>query len=287
MAKPRAILKRANAVRSTARITNTMRMIATARYKKAFDRAVAARPYTDRLGKLIGELSAATGDFRHPLIEEREEKNVTLLGIASNRGLCGGYNSNVSKETVRTVARLEAAGAHVESNVAGKRLAGMLKYAGVRTDHVLTHLDDRPRFEQINEMVTPFLAAYEAGQVDGLYIVYTKFLSASRQEAVTERVLPLSRPEGVKASGETDYIFSPDPETILSELLPRSVRLKVFQAFLDASVSEQSARMIAMQGATENAYELIRTLTQQYNRSRQALITTELSEIMGGVAALE
>ncbi len=287
MAKPRAILKRANAVRSTARITNTMRMIATARYKKAFDRAVAARPYTDRLGKLIGELSAAAGDFRHPLIEEREERNVTLLGIASNRGLCGGYNSNVSKETVRTVKRLENAGVQVQSNIAGKRLAGMLKYASVDPDNVLTHLDDRPRFEQINEMVTPFLTAYEAGEVDGLYIVYTKFLSASRQQAVTERVLPLSRPEGSQTSGETDYIFSPDPETILSELLPRSVRLKVFQAFLDASVSEQSARMIAMQGATENAYELIRTLTQQYNRSRQALITTELSEIMGGVAALE
>ena len=287
MAKPRAILKRANAVRSTARITNTMRMIATARYKKAFDRAVAARPYTDRLGKLIDELSAAAGAFQHPLLDERDEKKVVVLAIASNRGLCGGYNSNVSKETVRTVKRLQREGIGIDSHVAGKRLAGMLNYAGVEPDHVLTHLDDRPRFEQINEMATPLLAAYQAGEVDGLYVVYTKFLSASRQEAVTERVLPLSRPKGEKAASETDYIFSPDPETILSELLPRSVRLKVFQAFLDASVSEQSARMIAMQAATDNAHELIRTLTQQYNRSRQALITTELSEIMGGAAALE
>ena len=287
MAKPRAILKRANAVRSTARITNTMRMIATAQYKKAFDRAVAARPYTDRLGKLIDELSSAAGDFKHPLLEEREEKKVTLLAVASNRGLCGGYNSNVGKEALKTARRLGESGVELTSYVAGKRLAGMLKYAGVEPDQVLTHLDDKPRFEQINEMVTPFLAAYEAGEVDGLYVVYTKFLSASRQEAITERVLPHRRPEASGSAGEVDYLFSPDPETILSELLPRSVRLRVFQAFLDASVSEQSARMIAMQAATENAYDLIRDLTQKYNRSRQALITTELSEIMGGAAALE
>jgi len=288
MPKPRAILKRAKAVKNIAKITNTMRKIAQSRFRRAMNRAVAARPYTDRLVRLIEDLSGAAGEVRHPYLEEREEKRVALLAIASNRGLCGGYNSNVARETLRARAELEGRGAAVSFVVAGKRLAGMLKYQHVPLDAVLTHIDDRPRFEQVDELATRFLPAFEAGKVDALYVTYTRFVSAARQHAATERVLPLARPATAgEPAPAPDVIFSPDPQTILQDLLPRSVRLKLFQAFLDAAVSEQTARMVAMTAATDNANDLIEALTRKYNRSRQAQITTEISEIVGGAAAQE
>lgn len=292
MAKPRAILNRANAIKNIAKITGTMEKIATARFKKAFQRAVAARPYTDQLSRLIAELSAAAGDFRHPLLESRDLSRVVVLVVGSNRGLCGGYNSNISRLGYETLETFREQGRDVRAYVAGKRVATMLRYRGVKFADVYTHIDDRPAFADVDAIATRFLDAFVAGEIDALFVAYTKFLSASRQTPVAEQVLPLARPEEASATapgpatGERDWIFSPDPETILAELLPRSVRLKVFQAFLDAGVSEQSARKVAMKNATDNANDLIKSLTKKYNRSRQALITTELSEIIGGAAAL-
>lgn len=290
MAKPRAILKHAQAVKNIAKITKTMQMIATARFKRAHDRAVAARPYTDRLAHLLAELSGAVGAVPHPLLEAREARRVALVAIASNRGLCGGYNTGVARETVALHARLVAQRIEVRTIVSGKRLATMLRHRGVPMERTITHIDDRPRFEDVDALTTPLLNAFTAGEIDALHLVYTKFLSSARQVPAAEPVLPLGGlPGGDGATGPVarDWIFSPDPESILADLLPRSVRLKVFQAFLDAGVSEQTARMVAMKSATDNARDLITSLTQKYNRSRQALITTELNEIMGGAAALE
>lgn len=289
MPKPRAILKQADSIRSIAKITGTMEKIATSRFKKAFDRAVAARPYTDRLGRLIGELTAASGGIEHPLLEKREPKRIALLGIASNRGLCAGYNLTVARTVLDERARLQAEGAEVGMWASGKRLSTMLKFHGIDFEGSFTHIDDRPRFADVDAITQKVMQAFLAKELDGLVLVYTKFLSASRQRVVTETVLPLGRPvaEEGKLSGDRDWIFSPDPETILADLLPRSVRLHVFQAFLDAGVSEQIARRIAMKNATDSANDFIRSLTLKYNRSRQALITTELSEIIGGAAALE
>jgi F-type H+-transporting ATPase subunit gamma len=294
MAKPRAILNRAKSVKSIAKITGTMEKIATARFKKAFQRAVAARPYTDRLSDLIQELSAAAESFHHPLLEKRDGNKVALLTVASNRGLCGGYNSNVARLTHEAVKAFDAEGKDVDLIASGKRIITMLRYRGVEFADTITDIDDRPTFEQVDAVATPLMEAFVAGKLDALYVAYTKFESASRQTPVVEQVLPMSRPatpeagEAAKpeAGAEREWIFSPDPESILAELLPRSVRLKVFQAFLDAGVSEQAARKVAMKNATDNANDLIRSLTQKYNRSRQALITTELSEIIGGAAAL-
>lgn len=298
MAKPRAILNRANSIKNIAKITGTMEKIATARFKKAHKRAVAARPYTDRLTALIQELSAAASSFQHPLLEAHdEEKKVAMLGVGSNRGLCGGYNSNIARKFHETRETLVAEGKDVAAYVAGKRIIGMLRYRHVPFEQEITDIDDRPTFEEVDAIATPLMDAFVAGKIDALYVVYTKYLSATRHTAVTERILPLARPtvEGSDESGpgkparvtaERDWIFSPDPETILAELLPLSVRLKVFQAFLDAGVSEQSSRKVAMKNATDNANDLIKFLTQKYNRSRQALITTELSEIIGGAAAM-
>jgi F-type H+-transporting ATPase subunit gamma len=294
MAKARAILKRIGAVRNIAKITNTMQMIATARFKRAFDRAVAARPYTDRLGKLIEELTVAAGDYSHPLLQTRDAKRVAVLAIASNRGLCGGYNSHVSRSLARLREELARREVEVELHVSGKKLISGLRFQGVAMASTISHIDDKVRFDEVDEVASPLIERFQSGELDELHVVYTKFLTSARQQACAEQVLPLT-PEAV--AGDEDArskppwgrqtIFSPDPQTILDDLLPRSVRLHVFQAFLDAAVSEQTARRMAMKVATDNAHDVVVELTRTYNRSRQAQITTELSEIMGGAAALE
>jgi F-type H+-transporting ATPase subunit gamma len=296
MAKPRAILKRRRAVQGIARITKTMQMIATAKFKRAFDRAVAARPYTDRLTALIAELSATVTGFTHPLLAERTPRRVAILAVAGNRGLCGGYNSGVARALGQARRDLERRGfsqgaGTLEVVVAGKKIASVLKFQRVRVDALHTRFEDKPSFAQVDEVASGLLTRYERGELDEVHLVYTKFLSSARQRPVAERILPLALPSGAPAGAakghRPDWIFSPDAATILSELLPRSVRMRVFQAFLDAAVSEQTARMIAMKAATDNAGDMIRSLTMLYNRSRQSQITTELSEIMGGAAALE
>ncbi len=287
MAKPRAILKRRQAVQNIAKITKTMQMIATAKFKKASDRAIAARPYTDRLTRLIADLSAAAGDFRHPLLEVREPKRAAVLGMASNRGLCGGYNSNIVRSSNEARRAIEARGLEVEMHVSGKRLESALRYQKVDRASFISHIEDRPAFDEVDEIASEFMRRYETGEIDELHVVYTKFESAARQSAVVEQVLPLQQVADDDNETSRDYIYHPDAATILSDLLPRSVRLHLFQAFLDAAVSEQTARMVAMKSATDAANEMIRDLTMLYNRSRQTQITTELSEIIGGTAALE
>jgi F-type H+-transporting ATPase subunit gamma len=286
MAKPRAIFKRRKSVANIAKITKTMQMIATAKFKRAFDRAVAARPYTDRLRGLIGRLAAAAGEFTHPLLEARPARRVAVLGIAGNRGLCGGYNSNVGKRLTEFRRGVAARGLEVEVHAAGKKLGSTLRYQKVPVVALHRQFEDKPTFAQVDEVASDLLRRYEAGEIDELHVVYTKFESAARQRAVSEQVLPLTLPGGAAVAGG-DPIFDPDPATILSDLLPRAVRMHLFQAFLDAAVSEQTSRMVAMKAATDNARDMIKSLTMQYNRSRQTLITTELSEIMGGAAALE
>ncbi|MDJ0972937.1 MAG: ATP synthase F1 subunit gamma [Planctomycetota bacterium] len=284
MAKPRAILKRRSSIQNIAKITKTMQMIATAKFKRANDRAVGARPYTDQLTALINELSSAAGEFQHPLLEAREPKRVAVLAIASNRGLCGGYNTNIVKKTAQVRQGILDRGLDLTLEVSGKKPAAVLRFQKVPIDKTYLHFEDKPTFEEVNEVATDFMNRYEAGEIDELHVVYTKFLTAARQEAVVEKVLPLEPPEGKEGR---DYLYHPDAASILRDLLPRSVRLHVFQAFLDAAVSEQTARMVAMKAATDNAVEMIKDLTMLYNRSRQTLITTELSEIIGGAAALE
>jgi F-type H+-transporting ATPase subunit gamma len=287
MPKPRAILKRKKAVQNIAKITKTMQMIATARFKKAFDRAVAARPYTDRIGELVARLSAAAGTFEHPLLVAREPKRVAMIAIASNRGLCGGYNSGIVRQTM--IARREAVakGRALTLIAAGRKLAGALKFQGVAPDEVHTHFEDKPSVAQVNAVATPLLEAYAKGDLDEVWVSYTKFESAARQRPALERILPFSVATTVAKGPAVEYLFDPDAATILTDLIPRTVRLRIFQAFLDAAVSEQVARMTAMKSATDNANDMIKALGRLFNRSRQSQITTELTEIMGGAAALE
>src|SRR5262245_46780340 len=286
MPKPRAILKRKKAVQNIAKITKTMQMIATARFKKAFDRAVAARPYTDRLTELVARLSSAAGDFKHPLLEKRPPQRTAILAIASNRGLCGGYNSGIVRATLGARREATAAGKTLRLVASGRKLSGALKFQGVPPDETLVQFEDKPTYAQVDAVLTPYVEAYAKGALDELLVVYTKFESSARQRPVVERVLPFEVPQAAGASTR-DWIFDPDAKTLLTDLIPRTVRLRVFQAFLDAAVSEQVARMTAMKSATDNARDMIKALGRLFNRSRQSQITTELTEIMGGAAALE
>jgi F-type H+-transporting ATPase subunit gamma len=289
--KPRAILKRRKSIQNIAKITKTMKMIAQAKFKRAFDRAVAARPYTDRLTALVGELSRAAGtDFTHPLLEPREGARIAMLAVASNRGLCGGYNSGVARATIEAHRAAVAEGKEVQLVVVGRRVTSALRVAGITPERTITTFDDRPTLEQAREAVAPLVEAYAQGRVTEVRLAYMRFESASRQFPVVETVLPFPVPTpapGEKAPVERDWIFDPSPAAILTDLIPRAVRLRFFQAFLDASVAEQVARMAAMSAATDNAQDMIVSLGRLFNRSRQAQITTELSEIMGGAAALE
>lgn len=298
MAKTRAIVKRRKAIRNIRKITRTMELIATARFKRAMDRATEAEAYTRKIAELVDDLSQSGLEIAHPLLETREEiKNGLLLAICSNRGMCGGYNSNLLRASVRRLDHLKEAIASIRLEVSGKRGLAFFRFRGVQLDELFTHFEDRPSFEEVEVLADRYLEWYASGRVDRIDVAYTRFISSSRQKVTIQTLLPLSGPEagasesdsGEQAGGglPAQYEFLPDPAGILEEILPVSFKVRLFKCFLDAAVSEQIARMVAMKGATENADEIIRNLSMRYNRARQAQITKEISEIIGGAESLK
>lgn len=300
MAKARAIVKRLKAVKNIRKITRTMELIATARFKKAMDRATEAAAYTKKIAELVADLSqtAMTG-FTHPLLQVHEvEKNSILLVLTSNRGLCGGYNGGVLRLAQRRIAEAKEKGVNLELEVSGKRGLNFMRFQQRTVNHPYTHFEDKPAFEEVEVLANRFIQLYVSGKLDRLDVAYVRFQSISRQTAVLETLLPVGQlaaatKEGaaVAAAAETgpkiEYEFLPSAREILEEIVPASFKARLFKCFLDAAVSEQIARMVAMKGATENAGTMISDLTQTYNRARQSQITSELSEIIGGAAALE
>ena len=295
MANARSLVKRLNSVRNIRKITRTMELIATGRFKKSMDRATEAAAYTNKISEIVGDLGRADLKFSHPLLQERSEiNNCVLLVLTSNRGLCGGYNGAVLRNTLQQMKQLKADGIECTLEVSGKRGIKFLNFQQVELGRTYTHFEDRPTFAEVDELGTRFIADYIAGRIDRLDVSYTAFESISRQRAVVESILPLSNLAGHSGDGNegahvrgVDYEFAPSPQEILEELVPAAFRARLFKCFLDAAVSEQIARMVAMKGATENADEMAGSLKQQYNRARQAAITSELAEIIGGAAALE
>ncbi len=293
MAKARALDKRRKSIRNIRKITRTMELIATARYKKAMDRATAATAYTQRITRVVADLARAGLEVSHPLLEAHEEvKTATLLILTANRGLCGGYNGSVLRTALPRLDELKQT-CPVAVEVSGKRGIAALKFRKIHLDQSYTQFDDQPKFEQVEAIASRFLEAYATGKLDRLDVAYTKFLSSSKQTAVVETLLPLGSLEGAEAkekeepSGESMYEFLPSAESILEEVVPASFKAKLFKCFLDAAVSEQIARMVAMKSATENASEMIKELSSDYNRARQGQITGEIMEIIGGVEALK
>ena len=303
MANPRELDKRRKSVRNIRKITRTMELIATARFKKAMDRASAATAYTNRIMKLVQDLMATGLDVEHPLLQARDTVNrATLLVLTGNRGLCGGFNGNVQRAAIHRWRELNGDVPHCRLEIAGKRGIAAFKFRGIVPDTTYTHFEDKPAFDEVDLIASRYLDEYATGQMDRLDVVYTKFVSISRQVVTTETLLPLTAlvgelqsPVGGAAGGQLApsngkqslYEFLPSPASILEEVIPTSFKIKLFKCFLDSAVSEQIARMVAMKSATENADDLIRRLSRQYNRARQSRITSELMDVIGGVEALK
>lgn len=293
MANTRAIVKRRKAIRNIRKITRTMELIAAARFKKALDRASEAEAYTRKIAELAADLSASATNVTHPLLEKRETvKNSVLLVLTSNRGLCGGYNAAILREAMPAIRRNQGENVNLHLELSGKRAIAYCKYQGIKSDRTFTNFEDKPTFEEVDELAERYIADYISGKIDRVEVVYTKFINAARQTAVVETLLPLSNlstngPKAETPTSAVEYEFLPSANDILQELLPTSFKVRLFKAFLDAAVSEQIARRVAMKAATESAGDMIKSLSQEYNRARQAQITKEISEIIGGVEALK
>lgn len=298
MAKTREIKKRIKAVSNIRRITRTMQMIATSKFARAQAAATATKPYTEGLFALVTELAASAGDIQHPLINGPAQApppstgELTLV-LTSDRGLCGPYNASVLRALMQHLRNATAtarppAGA-VE--VVGKKGAGFLKYNAVPVARQHTQFGDKPSFDAVASLADEYMALFTAGKVAAVRVAFMRFISAGRQSPEVLQLLPLRpiRPASQPADAPKAnllYEFSPPAPELLGSLLPETVRATLFQVFNDAVVSEHVARMVAMKGATDNAGKMRKLFTRDYNRARQAQITTELSEIISGAAAL-
>jgi F-type H+-transporting ATPase subunit gamma len=308
MAKARALDKRRKSIRNIRKITRTMELIATARFKKAMDRAHAATAYTKRITQLVADLANSGMEVSHPLLMGREKtERGILLVLTANRGLCGGYNSNVVRLGVARWAELTATIPHMQLEVSGKRGLSAFRFRGFTPNEKYTHFEDKVTFEQVNVLANRYLDAYAAGTLDRLDVAYMQFHSVSKQTAVVETLLPLASlvgsdagsakpatkgahdhaPADAKSNLQKQYEFLPSAASILEEVVPTSFKVKLFKCFLDSAVSEQVARMIAMKAATENADDMIKKFSRDYNRARQSQITGEIMEVLGGVEALK
>ncbi len=295
MAKTREIKGRMKAVSNIKRITRTMQLIATARFQAALKRATAAKPYTEKIAELVGELAGAGGSIKHALLETPEEstgKELVLI-LTADRGLCGGYNANI----LRTASQYLKANTdkQIDIEMVGKKGVGYCKFNNIELQQVHTQFGDKPVYEDVEALANNYMERFTAGEYDSVKVVFMQFETIARQKPVVLPLLPLQPPNVEeangsakgKAKGEVDYDFSPDAEQLLGKLLPATVRTELFQCFNDAVVGEQVARMVAMKSATDAAGKMGKSLTRQFNRARQTAITTELTEIIGGSAALE
>ena len=296
MANARALDKRRKSIRNIKKITRTMELIATARFKKAMDRATSANDYTKRITAVVSDLARAGLEVTHPLLEAPDvTSNATLLVLTGNRGLCGGYNGNSIRLGTKSLESLKSDIENVKLEVSGKRGISGFGFREIEVNESFTQFDDQPLYTEVEAIAERYLREYAAGELNRLDVTYTKFHSVAKQEIVNETLLPLGKIEGADtpvdpdvASGKTSlYEFVPSAESILEEVVPTSFKVKLFKCFLDAAVSEQVARMIAMKSATEAANDMIKDLSRTYNRARQSQITGEIMEVIGGVEALE
>lgn len=293
MANPRVLDKRRKSIRNMRRITRTMELIATARFKKAMDRASAATAYTNRITQLVADLTKSGLEVSHPLLEPREQtRRAKLLVLTGNRGFCGGFNGTLIRAGLERWRELNNQVPECSAEVSGKKGIAGFKFRNVSLDEEFTHFEDKPAFDEVDVIASRYLDEYTTGQLDRLDVVYTRFESITRQSLAVETLLPLGSldadAENEESAGrDTLYEFVPSPESILEEVVPTSFKVKLFKCFLDSAVSEQIARMVAMKAATENAGELIKDLSMQYNRARQGRITSELMDLIGGVEALK
>ena len=293
MANRRVLVKRRKAVRNIRKITRTMQLIATARFQAAFNRAVATKPYTEKLAELVADLSRAAGSVDHPLLRTPQETGRSaLVVLTSNRGLAGGYNAGVLRAAVEHLDRQQAAGVTSDVHMVGKKGVAYFRFLRRATSEQTVTISDKPRFDQVEPIANSLMDRFIRGEISSVHVAYMRFLSAGVQRPEVVQLLPLKPDantqarDGAGTQSSVEYEFSPDPRQLLDELLPATVRVRLFQAFNDAAVSEQVARMVAMKAATDAAGDMIKSLTREYNRARQTQITMELLDIVGGANAL-
>jgi F-type H+-transporting ATPase subunit gamma len=286
MAKGRELKRRIKSVENTRKITRTMELVATSRMKRAQDRVAAARPYARALADVIGDLYTPDLAERFPLLRqpERTAKAAVIL-LTSNRGLCGAFNANLIREARGLLARLRKAGTEVELHVVGRKGIGYFRYVGQPMATQRTDIGDRPKAEDAASLVDGLMEGFVSGAYDAVYVVYAQFRSALSTPPTSDRLLPVEPP--ARGGPSPDYLLFPSAEAILTELLPAYVRNAMYRALVETAAGEQGARRTAMKNATDNASEMMNTLTRTYNRARQAGITQEIAEIVGGAAALE
>ena len=288
MAKGRELKGRIKSVENTRKITRTMEMVATSKMKRAQDRVVAARPYAHALTDVISSLYSSDLAERFPLLRQpTEQRRVALIALTSNRGLAGAFNANLIKEARFKIAEIERAGTKVDVHVIGKKGLGYFKYVGRELASQRTDVTDRPTAENAAEIVGQLMDDYISGTLDGVYVTYSKFNSVLNTPATTDQILPVTPPEKKEGAAERDYLLFPSAEAILTELLPSYVRNAVYRALVETVAGEQAARRTAMKNATDNASDIITILRRTYNRARQAQITQEIAEIVGGASALQ
>jgi F-type H+-transporting ATPase subunit gamma len=286
MAKGRELKGRIKSVENTRKITRTMEMVATSKMKRAQDRVSAARPYATALADVISGLYSPELAEQFPLLRQPERiRRAAVIVLTSNRGLAGAFNANLVKEGRVLLKRLDGEGVTVDLHVVGKKGVGFFRYLGRDIASSRTDITDKPTAENARELVDDLITRFTEGTVDAVYVVYAKYVSALSTPPTAEQVLPVQPP--ATRTTPPDYLLFPSAEAILTELLPLYVRNSVYRALVETVAGEQSARRTAMKNATDNASEMLNGLRRTYNRARQAQITQEIAEIVGGAAALE
>ncbi|HMV53092.1 MAG TPA: F0F1 ATP synthase subunit gamma [Rhodocyclaceae bacterium] len=288
MASGKEIRTKIKSVQNTRKITKAMEMVAASKMRKAQERMRAARPYGEKVRRLAANLSQANSEYRHPfLTKQAEVKSAGLIVVSTDKGLCGGLNTNVLRVALNKVKEWEAEGVDINVTAIGGKGLGFMQRLGARVISHVTALGDTPHLDKLIGPVKVMLDKFQSGEVNAVYLTYTKFINTMKQEPVIEQLLPLTG-ERLQTSGEHnwDYIYEPDAQPVIDELLVRYVEALVYQSVAENMASEQSARMVAMKAASDNAKNVIGELQLVYNKTRQAAITKELSEIVGGAAAV-
>ncbi|TSA12300.1 MAG: F0F1 ATP synthase subunit gamma [Comamonadaceae bacterium] len=296
MAAGKEIRGKISSVENTKKITKAMEMVAASKMRKAQDRMRAARPYAEKIRNIASNLGRANPEYVHAFMKPNDAKSAGLIVVSTDKGLCGGMNTNVLRGVTNKLRELQAAGMSAQAVAIGNKGLGFLNRIGAKVVSHATHLGDTPHLDKLIGPVKVLLDAYARGEVNAVYLCYTRFINTMKQEPVVQPLLPLSASAmqietdaseakaGVKHAW--DYIYEPDPQAVIDELLVRYVEALVYQALAENMASEQSSRMVAMKSATDNAVSVIAELKLVYNKTRQAAITKELSEIVAGAAAV-
>jgi F-type H+-transporting ATPase subunit gamma len=287
MASGKEIRNKIKSVENTRKITKAMEMVAASKMRKAQERMRAARPYAEKIRNVAAHLSKASSEYKHPFLIKRENvANVGLIVVSSDKGLCGGLNTNVLRMSVNQMKTWEADKKGISVSAIGNKAFGFMGRIGADVKSHVVALGDAPHIDKLIGPVKVMLDAYIAGEIDQLFVCYTRFINTMKQEPVMEQVLPLTGESLGTAEGHWDYIYEPGAQEVIDDLMVRYIESLIFHAVAENMASEQSARMVAMKSASDNAKNVIGELKLVYNKARQAAITKEISEIVGGAAAV-